>query len=162
MSLNKRLTLFVVKFEPPAMAIYVMIPNHVKRNYIRMSWVKILAKFDKDHPHFELIDGKLTFMGVVGAPNSLPDTPEMRDKEVELTKAFLIEMQKICRKRQVPFIVILLRKYHLVDIYKTMIDNNIQILDLSGIEIEGFESDAHPNPNDHRKIAEMILNSIVP
>jgi hypothetical protein len=148
--------------DPPAVVIYVMIPQHVKRNYIRMSWVKTLAKYDRDHPHFELIDGKPMFKGVVGVPNSLTDTPEMRDKEIELTKAFLIEMQNISHNRQVPFIVILLGKYHLANIYKAMIENNIKVLDLSGIKLEGFSSDGHPNRNDHRRIAEMILDSFVP
>lgn len=147
---------------PPSMVIYAMIPHHVERNYIRKSWVKIITEHDRGHPHFELIDKNLAFQGVVNGPNSLEDTPGMHDKEIELTKAFLVEMQNICHKHHIPFIVILLRHNVPYAINKTLIENNILVLDLSEIKIEGFTKDEHPNHNDHKRIADAISDSFIP
>jgi hypothetical protein len=151
----------MVRNDRPAMVVYTMIPHHITRNYIRRGWVKSLSKFDRDHPHFELIEGEPTFMGVIGVDKSLPGTPELRGKEIELTRAFLVEMQNICRENQVPFIVVFLEENHSTEITEAMVESDIQFVDLSGLEFEGIEYDPHPGSADHKKIAEMILTSSI-
>lgn len=148
---------------PPEVTIYVMIPHHITRNYIRRSWVQLLDSFDRAHPHFKLIDGELILKGVVDGSHNLPENPEVLEQEIALTQRFLIEMQDISSQNETEFVVILLGKHHYASIYNVMVENNINVLDLSNIEIEGFESgDRHPNPNDHRRISQEILSSFIP
>jgi len=78
----------------PSVVIYGMISQHIQRNYIREGWVHTVAKYFHSHPHFELVDGNLEFQGVVNVSESKPYSSEVRKKELELTRAFLIEMKK--------------------------------------------------------------------
>jgi hypothetical protein len=146
--------------DPPEMVVYTMIPHHITRNYIRESWVKNLSRFGRDHPHFELIDEELVFMGTIGVEEAAPGSPELRRKETELTNAFLIEMQDLCQQRSVPFIVVLLGNKYPPEFGADIANNGIQVVDLSELEFQGFARDPHPNSDDHRRIAEEIVAEI--
>ncbi len=148
---------------PPSIVIYGMIEHHLKRNYIRKHWVNQIAKVLGGHPHFELVDGQLKFMGIVNASSHLVDPPDLREKEIALTKAFLVQMQTMCRQNHVPFVVVFLDYKRPVPatVVRTMQEHDIKILDLSAIRIKGFQNDPHPNPEDHRHIADAIAASFV-
>src|SRR5581483_10984107 len=71
---------------PPSMVVYATTPDIILRNYKRRSWVKYLSQYDRDHPYFEIVDGKLAYQGIVASvADGEPDSPELRDKELELT-----------------------------------------------------------------------------
>jgi hypothetical protein len=147
---------------PPSVVIYAMIPDHIPRNYIRRDWVKYLKR---DHPHFELINGKLELQGTITVAGSELDSPEVREKELDLTKAFLVEMSKKCGNKNIPFIVVLLPSREwppVIPIITTiLVEHNIPYLDISRMNIKGFPNDYHPNQNDHELIAGAISGSFI-
>lgn len=130
---------------PPSLLIYAMIPHHINRNYIRKRWVNILSKKnDRYHPHFEIINGNLEFQSVVCNVNGKQNMRKLRAKELELTVAFLINMQKKCKQRKIPFITILLPQPHRHSawppfIIASLVEHNILFLDLSEMKIKGMK-----------------------
>lgn len=153
------LSMEVESAHPPAMVVYAMIPHHIKRNYIRKSWVRTL---NRSQPHFEIVDGKPVFQGIVNVTDSVDNLPEVHETEIALTSAFLVEMKKLCETRQIPFIVVLIRGNIPYAINRSLIENDVEVLDLTEIKIEGFKTDRHPNRQDHEELAEAILHSFVP
>ncbi len=146
----------------PSAVVYSMIPDHISRNYIRKSWLRELSRFDREQPHFEIIDGKLAFQGVVGIEQGMEDSPELRQKELGLTNAFLVGMQTRCAEKSVPLFVVLLSKSDWPPvIIKTLVENQIHYLDLSETKIDYFPHDSHPNESGHRQIAAAIANSFI-
>lgn len=146
---------------PPSMAIYAMIPHHIARNYIRRSWLRMLSRYGRGQAHFEPIGGVPVFQGVVGVAEGKEDSPELCRTEMELTQAFLLAMHRLCQQKQIPFVVMLLRKPPPGAIYRTLTENRTLTLDLLNVRIDGFPHDDHPNPSDHRRIAEAISKSFV-
>lgn len=147
--------------DPPAMFVYVMIPHHVGRNYLRRSWMAVAARQKWGHPHFEIVDGELRHMGVVGPEASLPDGPEVAEKEFQLTSAFLGEMARLCAARDVSFALVLLRRDWPPRVVEAILEHGIRFVDLSQLPIEGIDGDPHPNPDDHRRIAAAIAESFL-
>jgi hypothetical protein len=152
---------------PPSVVIYSMINHHIIRNFARKSWVSNLAKYQRNHSYYDLVDNNLIFKGVVNESTNLVDPPDIENKELALTNKFLGRMQEICLEHNIKFVVILLsqsRKHPFpVAIHETLIDNKISTLDLTALKIRGFEMDEHhPNPNDHRHIADAIASSFIP
>jgi hypothetical protein len=150
--------------EPPALVIYAMIPSDITRNYIRRSWVELLTKdnpLQPMQPHFEIDDGKLVYHGLVNAAQSKKDDPEMLEKEIELTRAFLVEMEHMCTMQQIPFVVLLLKGAPPYSILASLFEKDVPVIDLSRMKIEAFENDEHPNRNDHKRIADAIEKSVV-
>jgi|GEM_PF-2497894 len=150
---------------PPDVVIYIMIPHHITRNYIRKSWVQFIAKWDFKHPHFELVDGKPEFQGIITLDQSQDDYPGMRQKEIELTQAFLENMHRLCDEKQIPFVVVLLPgmvRMPPYSITKVLTENHIGVIDLSEMKLEKFLFDTHPNRNDHKRIADAIQKSFLP
>ncbi|MEE9542749.1 MAG: SGNH/GDSL hydrolase family protein [Thermodesulfobacteriota bacterium] len=147
----------------PDMVIYGYIPDHAVRNYIRRDWLVVMDRYKRRHPHFELMDGKLRFQGVVGMAEGLKNSRELGEKEIELTAALLAAMQEACRAKKIPFVVLLLPKLQpfKAEVIEALKVNRISTLDISNERPEGFKSDPHPNANDHRRIAEAILNSFI-
>jgi len=73
-------------------------------------------------------------------------------------------MQEKCAEADIPFIVILLPTWKAAwprAILKTLYRSNIHVLDLAEMTLEGFPYDGHPNPADHRRIAEAVAKSFV-
>lgn len=140
--------------DPPDVVIYSMIPHHVNRNYIRRSWVESISTWSHRHPHFELVDGKITNLGLVSLEKSIPDSTEVRVKELELTSAYLIAMAEACADRQIGFAVSLLPEGKWPpSVIETLVRSEVPMLDLSELAVEGFAYDIHPNPDDHEAIA---------
>lgn len=146
---------------PPALVLYAMIEAHVMRNSVRASWVKTLTAYDRLHPHFELVAGAPVFQGVVDESGAVPDSPELRRKELALTAAFLKAMRDACRARGVAFAVILLGDDWSVPVVRLLATSGIPLVDLSGVPIEGFAGDIHPNPEDHARLAAALADSFV-
>jgi hypothetical protein len=164
--------------DPPVLVIYAMIWQHVERNYIRREWLEHLrfahaARVDGKlavgvdgiktyHPHFELVDDQLQLQGIINREAGLDVTPALVRTELELTNAFIREMHETATSHGVEFAVVLLG--HAEDPYDPaflafMDSLGIVYLDLSDTVPDGFYDDEHPNPADHRWIAEQIAQS---
>lgn len=146
-----------------SMVIYGYIPDHVVRNYIRRDWLEVTERYKRKHPHFEIIDGKLKFQGVVGLEVGLENSRELDDKELELTGAFLKAMGELCRERDIAFVVIFLPKLQPLqgEVITAIRSSSISSLDISNKRPQGFPGDPHPNADDHRRIAESIERSFI-
>ena len=149
---------------PPDLVVYAMIPHHIDRNYVRAAWVQGVAHYGMAHPHFELVDARPVFQGVVDAPPAVLDDAECRRRELALTNAFLEAMHAKCRERDVAFVVVMLP--HMVDpwppaVVRALVEHGIPALDLSEMELGRFANDAHPNAADHRRLAAAIAGSFI-
>jgi hypothetical protein len=165
--------------ELPSLVLYAMIPDHVRRNYLRKSWVDNIGigsfvadsthhseKDRRGHPHFELDAGQLVFQGLIGPEDALQDTPCMCYPELMLTKAFLSEMHGKCAEKNVPFVVVLLPEEGILRAthasLKAMIDAlGILCLDLSDIPLKSHIWRGHPNSDCHELFAEAISDSFI-
>ena len=163
--------------DPPSLVIYGMIPDHLRRNYIRKTYVRHIVACPffrkrsldplverRGYPHFELVDGKLEFRGLIGLEGALADSPLLKYAEIALTEAFLSEMHKKCSENGVPFVVLLAPPTNpgAWESIKRILDkHDTPYLDVSDIPFEGFPRDTHPNPDDHERIAEAIAGSFI-
>ena len=92
--------------EPPSMVIYAYMPQHLQRNHLRRSWLRVLQGFGRKSPHFEVEGGKLKFYGAVGLSEAIDYKDEVDAKEVEVTKALIKAMQKKSLEKNVPLIFV--------------------------------------------------------
>lgn len=147
----------------PKMVIYGYIPDHAVRNYIRRDWIEVMERYRRKHPHFEIKDSRPRFQGVVGVEEGLPDSRELARKELELTAAFLKDMKRLCKERDIPFVVIFLPKLGPLqrEVIKAIREARISSLDISRERPEGFPNDPHPNAKDHKRIAASIGKSFI-
>jgi hypothetical protein len=148
---------------PPSVAVYAFIPHHIVRNYIRRSWVSVLDKNELKHPHFEIKKNKLQFQGLIGLDESLEDGPEVTKRELELTSAYIVAMHEECKKKNIPFVVLLLPTHdpYQEKVISTIFDNDILFLDQSQGRFEGFLTDEHLNVEDYAALAKALSKSII-
>lgn len=148
---------------PPSVAVYGFIPHHRIRNYIRKKWVTVLQKNELKHPHFEIKNGLLQFQGLIDTKESLEDTPMVDEKELQLTSAFITAMNEECKKRNIPFIVLLLPTHDQYQerLISTIYKDDIIFLDRSQGRFEGFLTDEHFNIKDHEALAKALSKSII-
>jgi len=163
--------------ELPSLVIYGMIPDHVRRNYLRKGYVQhVVANpfFRKEsldplverrgYPHFELVDGELESRGLVEQEGSLKDSPLLKYAEIALTEAFLSEMHEKCSAKGVPLVIVLLPQtasdyWDTVRYVLGKVD--VPCLDVSGVPLETIPGDGHPSAKDHERIAHAIAESFV-
>lgn len=177
--------------DPPRLVLYGWIPNHRMRNFIRRGWVSDLQRGglrlipwngreseavssfpNRKHPHFELEKGRLVFKGVVGEEDLAEDPPDLIRKEIDLTRAFLREMNGRTRERSIPFIVIALPigKVTLPDearmdqgvpeyVQDLIAEEGLPWLDASSADRGSIPGDGHPNAATHATLADFIATS---
>lgn len=144
---------------PPDLVLYGWIPGHLRRNYIRHSWVSTLASFDRLHPHYELGDTQLEHRGVIDLSRALPDsTPGLNATEELLTLAMLKRMHELCEEAGIPIVLLRLgnskRNQHVVD--RLLKDSGVRVLDLTGLAGGRLRGDGHPNPRWHTNVAREL------
>jgi len=163
--------------ELPSLVIYGMIPNHLRRNYVRKSYVRhIVASpfFRKEsldplverrgYPHFELVDGELEFRGLVEEEGSLKASPLLKYAEIALTEAFLSEMHAKCSQKGVPLVIVLLPQgtsYDWGAVGYVLDKLDVPCLDVSHVPLETIPGDGHPSAKDHERIADAIADSFI-
>ncbi len=163
--------------DPPSLVIYAMIPDHLRRNYLRKSYVRhIVANpfFRKrsldplverrGYPHFELVDGKLESRGLIEEEGALKDSPLLKYAEISLTEAFLSEMHKKCSEKGAPLVIVLLPQrmsYDWGDVRYVLGKLDIPCLDVSDVPLETISGDGHPSAKDHERIADAIAASFI-
>jgi hypothetical protein len=165
--------------ELPALVLYAMISHHVKRNYLRRSYVGHLAegyflrgqsadptRDRRGHPHFELEDGCLVQHGLAYLEDTVADSPCLRYPEFALTEAFLTEMQRQCVEKRVPFFVVLLPEHgdpedEQAETRISAMLRRLQLshLDISEMPLQTIRNDRHPNAASHQQFARAIWDS---
>jgi hypothetical protein len=150
---------------PPSMVIYGMTPHHIKRNYLRRTWLLKHTEKGRKLPYFEVINDDLVFQGTAGPSSGLEDGPELRRKEHEITVRYLSAMREMCAKKNIPFIVVFLPpsgSYPLAFIDK-LYDSNFLRLDLTETAYDASEpgEDNHLKATGHKMVARAIAASFV-
>lgn len=165
----------------PRVIIYGMMAGsaHRMRNYLRKSWLESMRmakepilrarrgdRFIRGHPHFELCDGQLKYLGVVGTEAAVnDDAPELEAKEQAITAALLKDMHRRCQKDGVPFVVVILpNKWQLrvdPEIEAVMQTDRIPYLDLSYIRVSTSPYDTHPDARVYEHIAKAMAQSFI-
>jgi len=143
---------------------YFMIPHTIQRNYLRRDWLSHLpvgAESRRDHPHWEISEGRLVHCGVAGIEAGLAESDYLISKERELTSHFLTEMNRYALESGVPFAVVLLPTKTSLAFPDWLFDHlesqGILCLDLSDRFVpDGFPHDTHYNREDHRAAAGLI------
>ena len=160
---------WLVAHPAPNLAVYVMIPHHLERNYLRASWLDEILTWCPDnerrgHPHFELAGTQLRYAGVVGREAGVPDSLDLRNKEVALTVALLGAMKDLAQRRQTALAVVLLpgpgRDYPPA-IVQTLMTAKIPFLDLTDMDLPAFAHDPHYGADSHSRIAGAIASSFL-
>jgi len=155
--------------DPPDLVAYGMIPDHIERNYIRASWVRAVTAGPygkRGHPRVEIEGGKPVHRGLVEPGEGLPDSPEVRDRELRLTLALLTAMRGLCEERGAGFVVLLLPRGPIPvcwppELIRGMERDGVPFLDLSGLPVNGIPYDGHLDAESHRAIAEAVAGSFV-
>jgi hypothetical protein len=158
--------------DPPTVAIYNSIPDHICRNYLRPTWLTMLSRNRRAHPHFELLNGEPVFRGLVTVKDAVHDEAALRRKELDLTAAFITGMHERAARKGVRFFVVLLPQRFDVacgsvawppSLVRSLTESGVEFLDLS--EVKGkmtwLEHDAHPDPKGHRVLAAAIAGSFI-
>ena len=153
----------------PAVVLYAMHHSHILRNYVRASWIHILQghhsfgkeKEPRGHPHFELSQGEPRYLGII-TTGGVPDSPELLEKEVEMTRALLLSLKRLCDDHHIRFGLILFgEKGGYRPFLPALREAKVPMIDCCDLKMQSFPYDHHPNAKDHRRIAERIAASFV-
>jgi hypothetical protein len=158
--------------DPPAVAIYNSIPDHICRNYLRPTWLKMLATSQRAHPHFELVEGKPVFQRVVTVKDSVQDEATVRRKELSLTESFIVGMHERAAAKGVRFFVVLLpQRFESAcgpvawppSLIQSLARHGVTLVDLTELKgrLSWLEHDTHPAPEGHRFLASAIAQSAI-
>lgn len=144
----------------PAIVFYGYSFIHVKRNYLRRAWHAGLNGIKTQY--FDLDGAELRFLGNHD-PKDLPlleDSPELEQKEVDISIALIMAMRDKCAQRSVPFILLVLNSAFNVPepdpVIAAVAAQGVQIVDLLRVSDSFFEHDPHPTAQWHRAIAAAI------
>ena len=138
----------------PTAIVYQMIPDDIFRSFLRSPVTTGVRR------RLEFVDGAFVMRDV--QPGLAPAiTPELVEREIGLARDLVLGMQARCAERHVPFGVLLLAdmgRYPPEFVY-VLGEHGVLLVDLTGLRYQRFEHDYHPNPSDHRRIAEAIAAS---
>ena len=147
----------------PKLIIYGWIDGHLMRNYLSHDWVDMMANFDRKVPWFEIENDAPVFKGIVGAEAGQDRNPALTEKEMEITYHLLVEMNRRCLEKEVPFFVVSLpvgfpNDSNAEKTLKRAQGAGVKWLDLNGIcdKDDFLKNDGHPAPAAHRKIARAL------
>jgi lysophospholipase L1-like esterase len=144
------------------LVIYGFINHHVKRNYLRDSWLSALARSNRKNPHFEINDGSIEFHGLADPlKDGLVESKELNETERQITLRLIREIRRLCSQHSIPFIFL-----HLPDTENGPLDSALsdiisptEYIDLrpriDTFEIR-FKYDKHPTAEGHRLIAQEL------
>jgi hypothetical protein len=142
-----------LKLDPkPSLILYGFIGDHIKRNDRRDTWHK-----KNDYLVFNE-EGEFESL-VKRGEGTVPDSPELRAKEIRVTRAILSRMKENCDRRGVLFAVL-----YLDDKDPFGPDRCEQVLDVPGLRVidfrqsftEVFPNDFHLTPLGHGILARAI------
>jgi hypothetical protein len=142
---------------------YGFIGHHLRRNYLRKSWLEVLLDSEeRRNPYYEIEGNRLVFKGLADpALNGLPEGPKLNRREALMTRILINIMAKRCAKRGIPFVVIYLpdgsqgRDIEMLSRsagHESVIDLR-PLFDFSELH---FQHDIHLHPEGHRRVATAL------
>ena len=151
----------LTRFRSVALVLYPWVPSIPKRNYVRLGWLETMAEYGRQHPDFELEDGRPAFPGVVRTEAGKERTPEGEETERALSIALVVEMKLLCDQAGVPFFLVALpykrayteRDRAYLSEYAAL---GIPVVDLSEMRGEHFRYDGHPTKTWHESVARAL------
>lgn len=142
----------------PTCVFYGWIGHHAVRNYRRNSPWRRGTK--TTFPHFELENGALDFRGVVGPEvSNLPDGPDLDQKEFDLSVALIVEMDRLCEEKGVPFFLLAFEDRDAVARYVLSKGTPPCINVAAAIPLERLPHDGHPTAYWHRDVARLLAGN---
>lgn len=146
----------------PAAVLYGWFPGHASRNYSRGSFHKLLPQ--DEFLLFDVENGKLIRKGLFERRKAnLPDSPEVSQREREISLALFEELRGLCLKQDVPFYVVsLLRMDDVIEELKRRDYRVIDVGPVSASKSMFFPHDGHPNAAWHREVARLIAEQLTP
>ncbi len=159
-----KLETLLTQFDDIQLVVYGFISHHLRRNYLRKSWLSQIMQNRKRHnPYFELVDNQLVFQGLASKDNYIEDSaPELDVLEAKMTLRMIERMQTLCLSRNIPLLLI-----HLPDESRNTLPTNFrqivgheQAIDLRetlDYRQMHYQYDYHPTPQGHQQIANALL-----
>lgn len=144
-----------LKLKPkPALILYGFFFGHLIRNDLRQSWHR------STRARFPLFDEKGNHLGLTSPWKAdKPDSPELDQREREVTRALLLRMKRACDQAGVPFAVLFLRDGHEESVRDVLDIPGLAVLDVTEAYNESFPNDGHPTPLCHKRIARAVATS---
>lgn len=143
----------------PAAIVYCWIDNHEKRNWLRQSWHKNKLAWGGRMLRWELVDGKLEYLGLTDpAVATADESPETTAKEEALSLALVKRMQALCDEHGVPFYVVAMNQWYsgTAATPDRLAAEGIAVIDVRSQPADFFDKDTHPRPQWHRDTAAAI------
>lgn len=153
----------LVKAAPPALVVYGWSAVHVNRNYLRASWWKQMRPAASAVvPHYEVESGKPVFQGLAPPDQWVEDTPDLEQREKEVTVALLQGMAAVCREKGSRFLVVQLdNNAHAADpgVMSALREAGIDAIDARPKQHLYFPHESwHGTPAWHRAVADAVRN----
>lgn len=154
------------KSPKPSAVVYGWFDEHVRRNYLRKSWLFSLGRYGREHPHVEIENGGIVLKGVVGVEAGLEESAEFDAVEEHVTDSLLRGMARLSREHKVPFFVVLLERHAPIERARQIVltaveEEGISMIDATGVNGDFFPHDRHPTAGWHQAVAELIASSQV-
>ncbi len=150
-----RIEEILAKEPEPRLIVYAMIPDHQHRSHFRLPVTEgVQRRLEYVDDRFVLIDRKVK--------TSEPDAGWV-EKEIQWNISLILGMARLCREKGVMMAIVLLQdfgRYH-PDLIYALGKSAIPVLDLTRLTYERFTHDSHPNPADHRRIAQALHSSVL-
>jgi hypothetical protein len=164
---------YFANHKAPAMVFYCWSPGHARRSSLRKSWLNVLDRVGRRNPHFEIENDSLVFRGLAGVEEGLPESPELRWAEFELSVRLLVEMGRVCQEKAVPFYLVLLPYWRPTSEWDSLTDGIATEVGRKGvrcIDVRSciqdlpanrlyFPHDTHPRPVWHERVAQALAEA---
>lgn len=138
---------------------YGWIDHHLVRNWLRKSWHSAKIPWGGRLPYFELEQGQLVYHGLTDPQQAqAPESDATGQHEEAVSVALLQDMDRLCRRRGIPFFVLALTtRYptpnHVIERAK---DAGVSVVDLRAMREPFFAHDCHPVPAWHAEVARRL------
>ena len=139
----------------PDAIVYAMIPDDQFRSHLRAPITRGVTR------GLEFGDGEPAEKRAVANTTDPVIIPELVERELKMNQMLLATMRRACADQGVPFALLLLQDdgRYPPDLIYGAAREDIPIVDLTRITYERFPHDYHPNPADHRRIAQAVASS---
>jgi hypothetical protein len=158
-----QLELALAQKQLPSAVVYGWTSADLQRNHLRRSWLSILHAHGRRNAYFDLEDdGELSYRGTAGPEHAIPDdAPELAEREQAVTRALIGGMARLCARRSVRFLVVVLATRQPEDemgdwLVQQGAAHAIEVLDLRTVRGPYFKKDGHPKPPWHRAVARAL------
>jgi hypothetical protein len=146
----------------PRAVVYGWTSADLQRNHLRSSWLSTLHTHGRRNAYFDVEGGELSYRGTAGPEDAIPDdAPELAEREQAVTRALIGAMARLCARRSVRFLVVVLATREPQDemgdwLVEQGATHAIEVLDLRSVRGPYFKKDGHPKAPWHRAVARAL------